>query len=110
MLGMDKLSWDILGSDSAIAAGTTLGEPVFLFEKIDDAAIKAQTDRLERIKRENIIKNWQPGASESHSADGRLRAPRPPRRHRARVFARQEGRPSAMLQNRRRYRQAPEPS
>lgn len=60
MLGMDKLSWDILGSDSAIAAGTTLGEPVLLFEKIDDAAIKAQTDRLERIKRENIIKNWQP--------------------------------------------------
>jgi len=61
MLGLGgKLSWDMLGRRDIIAAGTVIGAPELLFEKIDDEAIKAQTDRLARIKEENRIKAWQP--------------------------------------------------
>lgn len=59
-LRLGKLSWQELGARSLVPAGTYIAVPELLFEKIDDDAIKAQTDRLERIKKENIIKNWQP--------------------------------------------------
>ena len=60
MLGMGKLDWDMIGRRDLIAPGTVLGTPELLFEKIEDDAIKAQTDRLERIKQENKLKNWKP--------------------------------------------------
>ena len=60
ILGLGKLSWDMIGRSDVIAAGTKLGQPELLFEKIDDETIKAQTDRLERIKKENQIKAYQP--------------------------------------------------
>lgn len=59
MLGLGKLSWENLGSDSLVAAGTHLGAAELLFEKIDDTAIQAQLDRLDRIKEENRIKNFK---------------------------------------------------
>ncbi|MDE6467521.1 MAG: methionine--tRNA ligase, partial [Muribaculaceae bacterium] len=49
ILGLKKLEWNEIGSDKAVAAGTELGQPELLFEKIDDDTIKAQTDRLEAI-------------------------------------------------------------
>lgn len=60
MLGLNNLSWDKLGSRELIAAGVKLGEPELLFEKIDDAAIQAQMQRLERIKEENKKAAWKP--------------------------------------------------
>ncbi|MDE6156741.1 MAG: methionine--tRNA ligase subunit beta, partial [Muribaculaceae bacterium] len=60
MFGGLSLKWDILGNDGIVAAGTTLGKPELLFEKIDDEAIKAQTDRLEAIKKENAIAAFKP--------------------------------------------------
>ena len=60
MLGGVKLSWDAIGSDTAVPAGTMLGQPELLFEKIDDEAIQAQTDRLEAIKKENAIAAFKP--------------------------------------------------
>ena len=59
MLGMDELTWAELGSDSLIPAGRTLAQPELLFEKIDDATIQGQLDRLARIKEENKIKNFK---------------------------------------------------
>lgn len=59
MLGMGKLEWAMLGSDELIAAGSELGQPELLFEKIDDATIQGQLDRLARIKEENKIKNFK---------------------------------------------------
>ncbi len=59
-LRMDKLTWADLGRRDMIKAGTEIAIPELLFEKIDDEAIKAQTDRLERIKEENRLKSWQP--------------------------------------------------
>jgi methionyl-tRNA synthetase len=60
MLGMESINWDMLGNDTLIAAGTTLGTPELLFEKVEDDAIKAQTDRLARIKQENEAAAWKP--------------------------------------------------
>ena len=60
MLGMGTMTWDSLGSDSVVAAGTQLSEPQLLFEKIEDDAIQAQIDRLKLIKQENQVKSWKP--------------------------------------------------
>ncbi len=59
MLRMGTLTWDKLGRPDLIAAGTELGEAELLFEKIEDATIKVQTDRLETIKKENQFKGWK---------------------------------------------------
>ncbi len=59
MLGLGEQTWNQLGSDNLLAAGTTLETPQLLFEKIEDSAIQAQLDRLQRIKEENKIKNFK---------------------------------------------------
>lgn len=60
MLGMNQLTWDSLGRTDILAAGTLLGQPELLFEKIEDDAVEAQLARLARIKEENKLKNWKP--------------------------------------------------
>lgn len=60
MLGLENISWDMIGRTDLIPAGRTIGKPELLFEKIEDDVIQAQLDRLDRIKRENIIKNFKP--------------------------------------------------
>ncbi|MCM1033475.1 MAG: methionine--tRNA ligase [Odoribacter sp.] len=59
-LRIADLSWNIIQSDEAVPAGTAIAPARLLFEKIDDAAITAQTDRLARIKEENKLKAWKP--------------------------------------------------
>ncbi len=59
MLGVEPLGWDNLGSTELLKAGHQLAKPELLFEKIEDEAIKAQTDRLERIKKENEAANFK---------------------------------------------------
>ena len=68
MLQLDeKIGWEDLGRIDLLPEGQALGEVSLLFEKIEDDAIKAQLDRLERIKKENeaaaqaeALKNWRP--------------------------------------------------
>ncbi|MBD5215701.1 MAG: methionine--tRNA ligase [Bacteroidales bacterium] len=60
MLGGDKISWDMLACTDLVPAGAHLGQPELLFEKIDDEAIKAQTDRLAAIKKQNEIAAFKP--------------------------------------------------
>lgn len=60
MLGLGKITWDMIGRDDLIPAGAHLGKPELLFEKIEDEAVQAQTDRLARIKEENRLKTWRP--------------------------------------------------
>ena len=60
MLRMDNLDWEMLGNDDIVAEGTEIGQPELLFEKIEDDVIQAQLDRLERIKKENQLKNFKP--------------------------------------------------
>ena len=68
MLVLDHtIGWDDLGRIDLLPEGHRLGEVTLLFEKIEDAAIQAQLDRLARIKAENetaakaeALKNWRP--------------------------------------------------
>jgi len=67
MLNLDTFNWESLGSTSLLPEGHQLGQVSLLFEKIEDAPIQAQLDRLARIKAENeaaaqaeALKNWQP--------------------------------------------------
>ena len=60
ILKLDSYTWDKLGRSDIIAAGTQLGAAELLFEKIEDDTIQYQLDRLERIKKENVIKNFKP--------------------------------------------------
>ena len=68
MLCLDKaIGWSDLGRIDLLSAGHALGEVSLLFEKIEDAAIQGQLDRLARIKKENeaaaqeeALKNWRP--------------------------------------------------
>ncbi len=53
------MQWDMLAT-KPVAAGTALGQPELLFEKIDDETIKKQTDRLEEIKKQNALKAYKP--------------------------------------------------
>ena len=53
MLNIDSFDWNQLGQTDILQPGHQLAEPELLFEKIDDDAIQAQLDRLERIRKEN---------------------------------------------------------
>ena len=55
MLCLDDFRWEQVGSTDILPAGHAMQEPDLLFEKIEDEAIQAQLDRLERIKKENEL-------------------------------------------------------
>ena len=59
MLNMGQISWDALGGDAIIVTGASIKPAQLLFEKIEDEAIEAQKQRLERIKKENQVKNFK---------------------------------------------------
>ena len=59
MLNMGQISWDALGGDAIIETGASINPAQLLFEKIEDEAIEAQKQRLERIKKENQVKNFK---------------------------------------------------
>ncbi len=59
-LKLKELSWDMLGSDSIVAAGTVLSEPELLFEKIDDSVVEAQVNKLVEARKANLLKKWKP--------------------------------------------------
>ena len=59
MLNVEALGWENLGSTELLKPGHQLAKPELLFEKIEDEAIQAQMDRLERIKKENEAANYK---------------------------------------------------
>ena len=52
-LPSDSLCWEQLGSEEILPEGWEIAPAELLFEKIEDAAIDAQLERLTRIKAEN---------------------------------------------------------
>ena len=60
ILNMPEADWNKLGSIDILATGSAIEKPELLFEKIEDSVIDAQMQKLERIKQENIIKNFRP--------------------------------------------------
>lgn len=53
MLNMEEFDWNDLGSTTLIASGHKINKPELLFEKIDDAPIQAQVDKLLATKAAN---------------------------------------------------------
>ena len=60
MLDMQDFDWNQLGTMDILAPGHQLGEPALLFEKIDDAVIEAQLQKLEETKRQNEAEAYTP--------------------------------------------------
>ena len=53
MLNVERPEWDRLGSTDLLAEGHQLSEPALLFEKIEDAVIEAQIQKLLDTKKAN---------------------------------------------------------
>ena len=53
MLNMPTFEWESLGQTNILPVGHQLAAPALLFEKIEDAVIDAQIQRLEDIKKAN---------------------------------------------------------
>lgn len=60
LLHLESWSWDSLGSLDLLATGADIAPAELLFEKIEDAAIDAQMERLATIKAENELKAYKP--------------------------------------------------
>ncbi len=57
MLALDTFSWEDLGRTDLLPAGKQLNKPNLLFSKIEDEAIKFQTDKLEATIKANEAAN-----------------------------------------------------
>jgi methionyl-tRNA synthetase len=68
MLGFNSEDWASAGSADAISAGSLLGNPELLFDKIEDPAIDAQVEKLKRSK-EAISAAVQPSKEEATFED-----------------------------------------
>ena len=60
MLHMGELSWDMAGKFDLLAPGSEIDEPHLLFEKIEDAPIEAQVQKLLDTKKQNQLNAWEP--------------------------------------------------
>ncbi len=60
MLGGTDITWDMLGCFDLVPAGAHIAQPELLFEKIEDAPIEAQIQRLADNKKANELKAWKP--------------------------------------------------
>ncbi len=60
MLNMPDFSWNQLGRTDLLQTGAKLGTVALLFEKIDDAAIEAQLQKLAESKKQNLLNAWKP--------------------------------------------------
>lgn len=55
MLNLGKPGWDVLGRADLLKAGHTIGEPSLLFEKVEDAEIEKQLQKLANTKKQNEV-------------------------------------------------------
>ena len=59
MINMPNFEWTQLGSTNLLKAGTQLGEPELLFEKIEDEVIERQLKKLADTKKANEEASYQ---------------------------------------------------
>lgn len=59
MLGMSDFKWENLGRTDLLATGLQTAQPELLFEKIEDAAIEAQVQKLLDTKKANEASSWK---------------------------------------------------
>ena len=60
MLNLGKMQWQQAGTLDLLADGTELAQPEFLFEKMEDAVIEAQVNKLLETKKQNELNAWAP--------------------------------------------------
>ena len=60
MLNISDFNWKNLGRTDLLMAGTQLGTPELLFEKVEDAVIEAQVQKLLDTKKANEAAAWAP--------------------------------------------------
>ena len=60
MLGLGKISWNMLGHFDLLAKGAEVAEPHLLFDKIEDAPVEAQVKRLLDTRTANELAGWSP--------------------------------------------------
>ena len=53
MIGIEKMDWSFSCVDSILSVGHQLGQPQFLFEKIEDEAIEFQVEKLHKAAQSN---------------------------------------------------------
>ena len=66
MLCLETKGWRESGSMDLLPEGAALRQPELLFEKIEDAVIDAQLQKLEETKRQNELNAWNPAAVKAH--------------------------------------------
>lgn len=59
MLNMTHAEWNLLGHIDILPEGQQLNQPVLLFDKIEDAQVEAQVQKLLDTKKANELKNHQ---------------------------------------------------
>ena len=59
-LNLNKQGWDTIGNMDILATGHQIGQPVLLFEKIDDSVVEEQLARLDAKRKANEQALWQP--------------------------------------------------
>lgn len=59
MLHIEEAEWDRLGSTELLPAGHVLGKPELLFEKVEDAVVEAQVQKLLDTKKANEEANYK---------------------------------------------------
>ena len=60
MLHIEEAQWDRLGATDLLPVGHVLGEPVLLFEKIEDSVVDAQVQKLLDTKKANEAAAFKP--------------------------------------------------
>ena len=59
MIGLNECVWVDLGRTDILEAGKQLGEPVLLFEKIEDAVVEAQVQKLKDTEKANEMEAYR---------------------------------------------------
>jgi len=66
MLGMDEFKWENLGRIDLLNAGQQTAQPALLFEKIEDADIEAQVQKLLDTKKANEVGAWKAASAKEN--------------------------------------------
>ena len=59
MLNLNNKNWNDGGRTDLLKAGDVINQPELLFEKIDDATIQAQIEKLAKMKEAAILQSWR---------------------------------------------------
>ncbi|HEU4716867.1 MAG TPA: methionine--tRNA ligase [Bacteroidia bacterium] len=69
MLNMGVMSWSNAKNTNLLTAGHALNQPVMLFAKVDKELLKMQTEKLEKIKKQQEEENSRMGNSQPASLE-----------------------------------------